>query len=170
MYSNSPHKSKNNPSKHKKWFNRECRAGRSNFHLCKRKYSRVKNNDTKNDLVQSSKKYKAIIRKSVVVYKREMRRKIRSMRSKSPKDYWNYINSLNTRNKSDDVNMDVFFDFFKNLNANNIDPNERVDAEFPNVDIDHNLNNEITVEEIVSCINKYKSGEATGLDNVSDEY
>ena len=31
------------------------------------------------------------------------------MRSKSPKDYWNYINSLNTRNKSDDVNLDVFF-------------------------------------------------------------
>ena len=74
------------------------------------------------------------------------------MQSKSPKDYWNYINSLNTRRQSCDVNLEVFFDYFKNLNADNVSTADSADADFPNITLNHNLNEAITVEEITKAI------------------
>lgn len=153
-----------------KWFNTECKMTRVFFHRCKRRYSSVRNNDTKTSFLQASKNYKSVIRKSVMKHKREVRRKIRNMRSNSPKDYWNYINSLNDCVNTTDVDCGIFFDYFKNLNASIDDENLDIDANFPNVHLDHNLNTEISVEEIKKCINKLKSGKACGLDNVFNEY
>ncbi len=77
-------------------------------------------------MLKSAKNYKKIIRKSVVDYKRNMRKQIRSMRSNSPKEYWNYINSLNKKTKSSITNLQAFFDYFKELNTNNVDETENV--------------------------------------------
>ena len=48
-------------------------------------------------MLDSSKTYKKTIKTAVVNYKRKFKKEIRSMRSKSPKDYWKYVNSLNNK-------------------------------------------------------------------------
>ena len=87
-------------------------------------------------------------------YKRDVRKKIRRMRAASPKDYWNYINSLNNKTTCKDTNLDEFYDFFKHLNSNNVQDEEPANAEFPDVMFDHDLNDTISVDEISKAIKK----------------
>lgn len=99
-----------------------------------------------------------------------MRKKVREMRQKSPKDYWNYVNSLNKKNKNPDIKLDNLFEFFKTIN--NIEHDDS-DTQFENVnnDLDSEiLNRGITQDEILSCIQKLKNGKCPGLDNIMNEY
>ena len=41
-----------------------------------------------------------------------MRKKVRQMRQKSSKDYWNYINSHNNKQSIPEIKFDKLFDFF----------------------------------------------------------
>ena len=63
-----------------------------------------------------------------------------------------------------------FFIFFKELNSAKDTDDEHVEPSFPNVDLEHDLNNDITEEEIINAIQKLKNGKATGIDNVSHQY
>jgi len=107
-------------------------------------------------MTHASKASKKIIRQNNVKYKRKCRNKVKNMRTKDPKGYWNYINSLN---KS--LAITSLFDFFKDLNADDGKDNDHIEADFPDVNVEHTLNVGITEEEI---------SKATGLDNISNEY
>lgn len=61
------------------------------------------------------------------------------MRSKSPKDYWNYLNSVNPKSFTHDLNLDSFYDFFKGLNNDNNKDADVPEPEFPLVNIDNEL-------------------------------
>ena len=41
-----------------------------------------------------------------------MRNKLRQMKQKSQKDFWNYVNSLNRKTSNSDIKLDSLFDFF----------------------------------------------------------
>ena len=68
------------------------------------------------------------------------------------------------------TNLEVFFEFFKNSNSDNVNPSESANADFPNVEIDNNLNEPITEEEITKAIKSLKNGKAAGLDKITNEY
>lgn len=72
----------------------------------------------KAQMPEASKQYKRTINNSVVNFKRNYKKKIRAMRSKSPKEYWNYINSINRKARSPEQDINFFHDFFKKLNNN----------------------------------------------------
>ena len=92
------------------------------------------------------------------------------MSSNSPKEYWNYINSLNGKKKNNiSVDENVFLNFFKDLNAN-IDYDEEPFVEFPNVTLDNNLDIVISESEIRKAIKKLKTGKSSGIDGVTNEY
>jgi len=59
---------------------------------------------------------------------------------------------------------------FKELNAEKDYGNEEIEADFPDINIERNLNAEITEDEISKAIKCLKNGKATGLDNISNEY
>ena len=46
-----------------------------------------------------------------------MRNKLRQVTQKSPKDFWNYVNSLNKKPSSFGIRLERIFDFFKNINS-----------------------------------------------------
>jgi len=93
------------------------------------------------------------------------------MQSKSPKDYWNYINSLNSKRKTANIDIGNFYEFFKDLNKTDDEhETDQANPDFPDINIDHELNNEITCDEILEAVQKLKSGKAKGLDELSNEY
>ena len=87
-----------------------------------------------------------------------MRNKLRQMKQKSPKDFWNYVNSLNRKTNNSDIKLDSLFDFFKNLNSTEHDDGDdsREELGVPN-DSDA-LSTEVTEDEIINCIKKLKNG------------
>ena len=70
-------------------------------------YNRSKSNENRQNLLRFSREYKKELNKSILVYKRKMRKKIRQMRQKSPNDYWNYINSLNNKQSIPGIRLDT---------------------------------------------------------------
>jgi len=80
---------------------------------------------------------------------------------KSPKGYWNYINNLNSKRKTANIDIDIgiFYEFFKYLNKTDDEhETDKANHDFPAINIDHELNKEITCDEILEAVQKLKSG------------
>lgn len=58
---------------------------------------------------KASKLFKRNINKAVVNFKLSDKKKTHSMRCKISKDYWSYVNSVNSESNSHDFNPDSFF-------------------------------------------------------------
>ena len=86
-----------------------------------------------------------------------MRNKLRQMKQKSPKDFWNYVNSLNKKPSNSDIKLDGLFDFFKDINSTEHDDVDDSQEELgiPNFNSEA-LNIEVTESEIMSCIKNLK--------------
>jgi len=59
--------------------------------------------------------------------------------------------------------------FLKDLNAEKDYENEEIEADFPDINIEHNLNAEITEDEISKAIKCRKNGKSIP-DNISNKY
>ena len=95
------------------------------------------------------------------------------MRTKNPKAYWDYINSINSKTKHDDLKLNDFYAFFNLYLKSSLDDEGEHEAEnFSNihVQVSNNLNDNITEKEIINAIQQLKSGKACGADNVANEY
>jgi len=73
-----------------------------------------------------------------------LEKKIRNVKSKQPCDYWRYVNSLNSRSKTPDVDMNLCFNFFKDLNYNDTENVDPIDPDFPTETFAHSLDEPIT--------------------------
>lgn len=69
----------------KQWFDKNCKGARLQYHMTRRRYNRAKNNADKEEMLESCKAYKRFMRESFTQNKRKVRKKIRSMRSSSPR-------------------------------------------------------------------------------------
>ena len=160
----------NKTNTNKKWFDNDCRSARKQYHRAKKSYSLLKNDVNYTNLKRANKQYKTAIKKSNLKYKREFRNKIRQMRTSSPKDYWNYVNSINKKTAQPDINIQVLTDFFKNLNENNSDNDVPPNANYPNIIFANELNSEISQSEILKAIKALKNNKTPGVDRVLNEY
>ena len=96
----------------KPWFNNHCRQARKKYHLARRIYIMNKTHPNQEELLATSRNYKREINKIITNYKRMMRNNLKQMKQKSPKDFWNYVNSLNKKPSNSDIKLDSLFDFF----------------------------------------------------------
>ena len=140
------------------------------FHQSRRRYIANKTFENKTNMLESSRLYKKAIRTAVVKHKRNLKTEIRNMRQKSPKEYWNYVNSLKSKSKQTSVDENLFVNFFKDLNADSNDNEAVPNVDFPNVEIVNNLDMDITLSEVNKAILKLKNGKASGLDQITNEY
>ena len=87
------------------------------------------------------------------------------MRTKNPKAFWDYINSLDSsKTIHDDLKLNDFYAIFKELNFS-IDDVEKPEAEnVPTIHVHmpNNLNDDITEEKIANSIKQLKIGKAFG--------
>ena len=159
-----------NVDKHKKWFNGECRTARRIYHSVRRMYNLHKNEENRMRLSTVSKTYKRAISKSIIKYKRDFKHKIRTMRQKSPKDYWRYINSLNFKTVNADISIEQMYEHFKTMNEMHTDDENVPDSDFLAYADDPQLNTDITESEIRKGIKSLKNNKSPGIDNILNEY
>lgn len=156
----------------KPWFGHACKAARKEYHKAKRRYQSNKCTQYKSNLEIQSKNFKKVMNKYINLYKIDKAKKLRNMQTKSPKDYWKYLNSLNNNKTSKQhPTLDQFYEHFKNINeAVNYDDGDELTINMQLNDTNELLNSHITCEEIRKSINNLKNGKSPGGDNILNEY
>ncbi|KAK3089868.1 hypothetical protein FSP39_007206 [Pinctada imbricata] len=152
----------------KKWFDKECYITRKEYRKYRRKYRKYGSIIFKNEMLIAQRVYKSTMDSCIKNYRDNLQKKIKMMRSSRPKDFWKLLNRK--RNNSDaDVDIRDFYEYFKNVNAND-EPDDRGtsfdsfynDENSEEIDI---LNERITIDEIVNTVRCIKNNKSAGPDD-----
>lgn len=155
--------------KDKPYFNQACRDRRNIFHRAKKRYNISEDKDDFNTMKKTGKEYKREIDAAYLDYVSNARIKVKELRYKgSIKDYWDYLNSDDSIDGTEDLDLNKFYDFFKELNM--AIGSDRDVKDHENIGSNKELDLPITKEEILTCINNLKNNKATGTDYISNEY
>lgn len=171
------------------WFGLQCRKAQRKYYLAKRNNLTQRNEASKRKLTKSCKKYKSTVKNYHQKYIKTLQDKIRKTRVENPKRYWKMINSIDKKHDDIPIEMNVIFDYFKELNSNNndleISQTSRINSDTRNSDTIDNvhilvndetiasssaLNDFITEAEIDSTIKTLKSDKSCGCDEIVNEY
>ena len=158
-----PTKSRPNP-----WYLTDCKHKRLIFVKARNKHIRAKDNVVlKQERKKAAKNYRKTVKKCKKEFDLDLANKLRNLKSKDPREFWNIINKHN--NKNNDVNQPTcneFLNMFKMFGEGvTNDENEyETDVENPI------LNDPIIVQEVINAIKKLKSNKAYGFDHVINEF
>ena len=151
-------------------FNGECFRVRNLYHSCRRMYNKYKFYYYKNILKIVSKKYKTTLSKTQRMYKDKMINEIRTLKSTNSKKYWK---TINTQNKKDEVQspFEDLYRYFKTSNehATNAEEIENDDYDLENNEINDEINQPISENEILHRGCSSKTNKAPGLDGIVNE-
>ncbi|MEW8152903.1 MAG: reverse transcriptase family protein, partial [Candidatus Thiodiazotropha endolucinida] len=163
-----PPKCKTNLNRVKPWFGPCCKSARKKYHIARKIFHLNKNDRNRARLQECSKQYKVTMNKFISKHNKATQKKLRNLQTKSPKQYWKFINSLKRYNCSATPILQEFYDHFKLLNLGT----DGDDDTFHFDDTQNNdlLNSEITSDEILRCIRNLNNGKASGLDMILNEY
>ena len=160
----------------KPWFTKYCSNARQNYRKAKRIYKRFGGEVFKHDFYVKERRYKQTLKKSVITHKSAMKSKLNTLRSKNPKEYWKIINGK-PRKRRNDVPLNELYEFFRELNDNADEP---VDPDYvlsmdemsilSNIDVNIDINEPISVDEILACVKSLKRNKSCGDDNIFNEY
>ena len=81
-------------STNKPWFGSKCKRSRDNYHRAKSTYAKNKTYTKKVNLRNSSKQYKRTMNYYIKEYRYKSANQLRSMSTKSPKQYWRFLNGI----------------------------------------------------------------------------
>ena len=151
----------------KPWFGPACKIARKKYHRARNIYNHNKNQQTKENLYFFSKQYKKTMNKYIYKHRTAKINKLRTMQTKSPKDYWKYIKSLDKNKDKNYPSLNSLYEHFKNINKSN-EPHENYESQ----DGTENeiLNKRISAEEICKYIKNLKNGKCPGEDQILNEY
>ena len=103
---------------HKPWFDKDCHDKREAFHKVKTNYKFNKSAETKNLMNEKAKVYRKQIYKSYSIYQEKCASELRSLSKADPKAFWATLNKYsNTKKVNADIPVDIFFEYFRNLNS-----------------------------------------------------
>jgi predicted peroxiredoxin len=158
----------------KPWFNQACKKMRNKYHVARKLYNKNKTSTNKLLLKNVSKQYKNCISKSFKIYKNERLMRIRNLKSDKPKEYWKIINSINKSQPESQAALTDLYAFFKTVNAGPLINDERDEELEGNQtfegEINQEINNQITDEEIIKAVKTLKNNKSPGLDNILNEH
>lgn len=161
---NSTYKNNSQP-----WYGRECKEAQKEFIKAKNRYRGSKTDTNKLNMKTKGKYYRRI---NHVHYRRHVNsnaNKIKSLKSSNPKKYWQFITRKQKSNS--DVDVDVFYQFMKNLNTSSTDnANTFSGMNTDETSISEQLNESISLEEIKTNALKLVNGKSSGLDAVLNEH
>ena len=163
-----PQPQKHHVQKTKPWFGAHCKTARRKYHLARRRYHCFKNQSNREYLSLCSKEYKKTMNKYIAQHKTSTQKKLRSLESKSPKQYWKFINSLKQKTSKTVPTLEEFYNHFKLLNTSHEDSDEVINPD--NMQTNEYLNSKITQEEILRAIRSLNNGKAPGCDHILNEY
>ena len=142
------------------------------FSFGKEKHFIHKTPSTRDSPTLASRSYKQTMNAFINKYKFNQQSKLRKMQKGQPRIYWNFLNSLKNRKKSDGPPLKEFYAHFKEIYSDNpIDDNH--DSNFSNMsftECNDYLNRPFTCEEIDQCIKRLKNNKTPGGDEILNEY
>ena len=101
----------------KPWFGLQCQKARKKYQTA-RKNNNIQNSIvSKRIMINTSKKYKATVKKYYSKHIAALQNKIRKLRTEKPKDYLKLINSINKKTENISVEINDMFEYFKTLNV-----------------------------------------------------
>ena len=164
--------SKTDNKTHKKWFDKDCEHARNMYHYTRRLYNKHKNTYFKDLLKSVSKNYKSRITQSVKTLKSQRVEKLRNLKSTNPKEFWKIINSVDKK-ITHTAPLDELHNFFKTLNTCS-NENDQIchDIEFDEnlVEINEEINQPISQEEILKATKNLINNKSPGSDNILNEH
>ena len=130
-----------------------------------------KSKSRRNDLIldREERIYRKFIKYKKNLFCKNIHDKLRSLKSKNPKEYWNILKFSKSK-KAHSLNINNMYEHFKELNENinsdlhNFEPNDIM------VNNNNEINSDFTLEEVEILVNKLKNNKATGLDNIINEF
>lgn len=161
----------------KQWFTKNCKNARMNLRKAKRMFKKYGNRIFKEDVILKEKMYKKTMDNAIKEHRHNMRKKLKQIRTKNPKEYWKVINTCNRKNKVGlKVDIIKFFEFYKELNTNRnvnipdyVHSKEELDI-LSTLEANMVINAPITTEEIIKCIKQLKRNKSAGEDCIYNEY
>lgn len=102
---------------HSPWFGPQCKKARNKYNIARKNYQLCKSGVNRSNLNKASRFYKQTVNTWVNKHKFNNERKLRSMSSQRPKDYWRYLNSLGHKKCSVTPSISDFFEHFKKVNS-----------------------------------------------------
>lgn len=157
-----------NKKENKPWFTDDCWKKRKSFRISKKRYKNCKTRERKELMKSQEKAYKREMNKAIHEHRRNMRTKLKNLKSKNSKEFWNILNTKENRKKPD-IPTNIFYEFFKELNSANAEEDE-LPALHVNAELNEIINDDITECEIYKCIKGLKNGKASGDDLIINEY
>ena len=154
--------------KKKRWFNTECHNARNAYHVARKLYNKFKTTQYKNQLKIVSREYKAKMKKSYTKFQTENISKLRNLKNAKPREFWTIINALDNK-KRETAPLKDLFDFFKNINSNDMEEIEIFEHNYL-IDNNETINNLFTEEEILKAVKKLKNNKSNGIDKILNEH
>lgn len=160
----------------REWWNDECEKARKVFYQARKLCAKNKCEDSFLQRREANKKYKKTINKAMNEYKKGIVHKIRILKSKNPKEFWEVINKGNSNKRESVINKiscEVFAEHFKELNKVNGEDTSTEEGEgsiCSEETCNEVLNSLFTEEEIEKCIHKLKHNKACGTDKIINEF
>ena len=152
----------------KPWFDKDCIHARNMYYKVK---NVLKRKGEKSMCNQESKKFKKLLRNKEKMYNKNLRDKIRTLRTNNAKEYWHLLNkSTEGKKVQTKLSLESFLNHFQKLNQktdhNRIDDLQHGD----NLAKNEAINIDFTPEEISLIIRKLKNNKACGLDYLRNEF
>ena len=97
---------------HKPWCTKECKNARQNFRKAKRLYRKYGNDAFKEDVYNQEKAYKKLFKKCINVHRDQTKKKLKTLRTSNPKEYWKIINSDLKKKSNVDADPERLYEFF----------------------------------------------------------
>ena len=138
----------------------------------KRYYYKLKTSEAKKEFNLASRQYRKTVNHQKTLYRHEMNKKLRNLKTKDPKAYWRTIKNEKGP-ESQKLSLETFVSFFKKLNSDTSHTDHMLGKELSGAHISHDssiLDLEITEKEIIECIDQLKSSKSPGIDDIINEY
>ena len=158
------------------WYDRDCEKSRKEFFEAKNDVWTAKTQGEKmrrqTIMKQKGKGYKLLISKTQKTYTRELHKNLRSLKRHHPKEYWKILNtSEGSQKKRPEVSLEDCELHFKNLNTKKNESNiPEFDPGNIDTDVNHELNRDFTLEEVMKNIQDLKNNKSEGVDYIKNEY
>ena len=159
----------NTPRTNNPWFNSICENSKESYKNAKKSMPTKLSEDNKAALKTLAKEHKNLIRKEKRKYYKELNKKIISLKSTNPGEYWKIINQGKRNTKVGKIPLNTLLNHFQELNKDVSTTNVNL-PEDQTLSTNEIINTEFTTIEITKHINALKNNKSPGTDKILNEF
>ena len=162
--------------KNKEWFDDDCIKAKRAYQNALYSFNKCKSHESRQQFCLRKKEYKNLIRRKRKEFEIKKVQEIENLRHSKPKDFWKYFRNKK-KNNSKQISLEAYHEYFSKL-GNDIFQSQNEESEEFSANHDFNdvnsvfpeLNNYITVEEVIKAVKQLKKGKSGGNDLLINEY